>query len=231
MPDIQTTRGCGRDLPRSADATSMKYPQGITGRTAGAAVQFWASVPSFPGTVVPSDRRFGNLDQAPRIVLERSPCARRPVRSHGAQKGEDMPQKAFTAFSALLLLAGLALPAADTMAQGARQLVGSWDTPKSASYGENARGLLIFTADGHYQLSIQRATLPKIASNNRTKGTPQEDHAVVEGSINHFGRYTVTTKRRPSHSISRAARSRTGSERRRSGRTRSRAMCWFTRSP
>ncbi len=174
----------------------MKYPQGITGRTAGAALQFWASVPSFTGTVVPSDRRFGDLDQAPRIVLERSPCARRPVRTHGAQKGENMPQKAFTAISALLLLAGLALPAADTMAQGAKQLVGAWDTPKSASYGENARGLLIFTADGHYQLSIQRATLPKIASNNRTKGTPQEDHAVVEGSINHFGRYTVDDKKK-----------------------------------
>ena len=42
----------------------------------------------------------------------------------------------------------------------------------------------------------QRATLPKIASNNRTKGTPQEDHAVVEGSINHFGRYTVDDKKK-----------------------------------
>ena len=102
----------------------------------------------------------------------------------------------FGAASALLLLAGFALPAADALAQGAKQLVGAWDTPKSESYGENARGLLIFTADGHYQLSIQRATLPKFASNNRTKGTPQEDHAVVEGSINHFGRYTVDEKKK-----------------------------------
>lgn len=103
-------------------------------------------------------------------------------------------QMVFSAASALLLLAGLALPAADAMAQGAK-LVGSWDTPKSDSYGENARGLLIFTADGHYQLSIQRATLPKFASNLRTKGTPQEEHAVVEGSINHYGRYTVDEKK------------------------------------
>ena len=103
-------------------------------------------------------------------------------------------QIAFSAISASLLLAGLALPAADAAAQGAKQLVGSWTILKSDSYGENPRGLLIFSADGRYQLSIQRATLPKFASSIRTKGTPQEDHAVVEGSINHFGRYTVDDK-------------------------------------
>jgi Lipocalin-like domain len=98
----------------------------------------------------------------------------------------------FGAVSALfVLLAGLSLSATHAVAQAEKQLIGSWDTPKSDSYGENARGLLLFTADGRYQLSIQRATLPHFASNNRTKGTSQEEHAVVEGSINHYGRYTV----------------------------------------
>ena len=33
--------------------------------------------------------------------------------------------------------------------------------------------------------------LPKFASNNRTEGTPDENTAVVQGSVAHFGRYTV----------------------------------------
>jgi hypothetical protein len=102
---------------------------------------------------------------------------------------------ALSAVSAALLLGAFAVPG-DAAAQGAKPLVGTWNNPISDSYGANARGLLIFTADGHYQLSIQRASLPKVASNVRTKATPQEEHAIVEGSINHYGRYTVDDKKK-----------------------------------
>jgi hypothetical protein len=101
---------------------------------------------------------------------------------------------ALSAISASLLVAGLAI-APGAAAQTAAQLVGSWVNPVSASYGDNARGLLIFSADGRYQLSIQRASLPKVASNNRTKATAQEEHAIMEGSINHYGRYKVDGKK------------------------------------
>ncbi len=40
-------------------------------------------------------------------------------------------------------------------------------------------------------LVIVRSDLPKIASNNRMAGTPEENRAVVEGSIAHFGTYSV----------------------------------------
>lgn len=36
-----------------------------------------------------------------------------------------------------------------------------------------------------------RSRLPKFASNNRNEGTAEENKAVVQGSISHFGRYTV----------------------------------------
>jgi hypothetical protein len=101
---------------------------------------------------------------------------------------------ALSAISASLLIAGLAI-APGAAAQTAKDLVGSWTNPVSDSYGANARGLLIFSGDGRYQLSIQRATLPNIASNNRTKATPKEEHAIVEGSINHWGRFTVDGKK------------------------------------
>jgi Lipocalin-like domain len=39
---------------------------------------------------------------------------------------------------------------------------------------------------------ITRSDLPKFASNNRHAGTPEENKAVVEGSIAYFGMYSVS---------------------------------------
>ena len=36
-----------------------------------------------------------------------------------------------------------------------------------------------------------RADLPKFASNNRAEGTPEENKAVVQGSVFYFGRSSV----------------------------------------
>jgi hypothetical protein len=42
--------------------------------------------------------------------------------------------------------------------------------------------------NGHY---ILRRGQAKFASNNRNEGTPEENKAIVQGSIAHFGTYTV----------------------------------------
>ena len=59
------------------------------------------------------------------------------------------------------------------------------------AYGDNPRGQLILTPDGRYSIVLARATMPKIAAGVRTKGTAEENKAVVEGSIAHVGRYTI----------------------------------------
>jgi hypothetical protein len=46
-------------------------------------------------------------------------------------------------------------------------------------------------ANGRYVLAIVRAGLPKVASNNRTTATPEENKAIVGGSITHFGTLSV----------------------------------------
>ena len=46
-------------------------------------------------------------------------------------------------------------------------------------------------ADGHYGLVLSRSDIPKFASNSRTNGTADENKAAVQGTIAHFGRYTV----------------------------------------
>lgn len=81
------------------------------------------------------------------------------------------------------------------------QLVGAWtyvsvdtvrpDGSRTPMYGPHPQGLVIFDGNGRYALVNARGDLPRFASNDRLKGTPEEDKAVVEGSIAHFGRYAV----------------------------------------
>jgi hypothetical protein len=81
------------------------------------------------------------------------------------------------------------------------QLAGAWtyvsvdivrpDGTRTPLYGPNPSGLAIFERSGRYLLLTARAGQPKFASNNRASGTAEEDKAVVQGSIAHFGKYVV----------------------------------------
>jgi hypothetical protein len=81
-------------------------------------------------------------------------------------------------------------------AQTAKDLLGTWvavsniaeqNGVKSEPYGSPPLGMLIFDADGHYGLVLSRSDIPKFAS-TRTNGTAEENKAVVQGTISHFGR-------------------------------------------
>jgi hypothetical protein len=95
------------------------------------------------------------------------------------------------AISTSLLLLSLGVPAGDAAAQSIKSVAGSYTLVSSAVYGANGRGRMMLGADGRYSIVLARATLPKFASNNRIKGTTDEYKAVVEGSIAHYGTYTV----------------------------------------
>jgi hypothetical protein len=99
---------------------------------------------------------------------------------------------------------GLALVPGASVAQQKSikdQLVGAWtlllvdgvkdDGTHVAEFGPNPDGVLMFSPNGHYSLEIMRASLPKFASNDREKGSADENKAVVQGTITHFGTYTV----------------------------------------
>jgi hypothetical protein len=85
------------------------------------------------------------------------------------------------------------------------QIVGTWefvvaevtapDGKKSYPFGEKPRGLLIFTPDGRFA-QIHVGDVPKIASNNRLTGTPEEYGAIMRGSLSLFGGYTVDEAKR-----------------------------------
>jgi Lipocalin-like domain len=99
-----------------------------------------------------------------------------------------------SAYSTLLLFAAVALSAGSAAAQDAKSLAGTYASVTNAPYGDNPRGQLILERDGHYSIILTRATLAKIAAGERDKGTAEENKAIVEGSIAHFGKYTVDTK-------------------------------------
>jgi hypothetical protein len=102
-------------------------------------------------------------------------------------------------------LLALALSAAAAVAQPASSLkariVGTWnfvvaevtapDGKKSFPFGETPKGILIFTPDGRFAQIHVAGDVPKIASNNRLTGTPEEYAEIMRRSLSVFGTYTV----------------------------------------
>ncbi len=106
----------------------------------------------------------------------------------------------FTAMTVSLPLAAIAVGTAGTAAQETKSLAGTWalvsvtttdaSGKKIPTFGD-PRGQMILTADGRYMIVITRADLPKFAANSRERGTTDENRAVVQGSIAHFGKIVV----------------------------------------
>ncbi|MBL6077731.1 lipocalin-like domain-containing protein [Belnapia sp. T18] len=89
---------------------------------------------------------------------------------------------------------------APAQAQAAQDLVGSWRLVSitaagpgrdAGALGENPSGTVMFGSDGRFALIIVRSDLPKLASNSRASATPEENRAIVQGSIAFFGTYSV----------------------------------------
>ena len=99
-----------------------------------------------------------------------------------------------------LLFLGVVLSAGTVFAQTVKDLAGTWTLVSSVTeqggnktdtYGPNPKGILTVDANGRYVLAFVRADLPKVASNNRTTATPEENKAIVQGSNTHFGTLSV----------------------------------------
>lgn len=104
------------------------------------------------------------------------------------------------------LFLGVALLAGDAVAQQKakitkEQLAGTWTWVSSKlerpdgslvdGFGPNPKGVYMFDAKGHFAFVLQRADLPKIASNNRLTATPEENQAITRGTLSVYGTYSV----------------------------------------
>lgn len=93
----------------------------------------------------------------------------------------------------------LALPA--TARAASASVTGTWvlvradnlapDGTRTALYGPRPAGLLIFGADGRYEVQIAAPGRPKFASGDKAKGTAEEYRAASVGYNAHFGSYAV----------------------------------------
>ena len=108
-------------------------------------------------------------------------------------------------FAALTMLALLLVPlTGDAVAQQKllkEQLVGTWtlvsvvntrpDGTKFDPTGGKALGLMMYDGNSNFSFLNIRSDIPKLASNNRQKGTTDEYKAVAEGVLSYFGRYSI----------------------------------------
>jgi hypothetical protein len=109
----------------------------------------------------------------------------------------------FVTLNAMALGLGIALPGS-AAAQTTKDLVGTWmnvsnvnvrpDGSRVDTFGPNGKGVFIFESNGHYASVTLTSNLPKFASGNRDTGTAEENKAVVQGSLAHYGTYTVADK-------------------------------------
>lgn len=101
----------------------------------------------------------------------------------------------------LLIAAAFGFGVVGAAAQGLKQqIVGTWTVQsvmneiggkRVENFGPHPLGYWVFTPDGHFTVTIVRPGLPKFASNNRMKGTAQENQTIMRGSFFGFGAYTV----------------------------------------
>ena len=104
-----------------------------------------------------------------------------------------------TASMAVVACWEFAIPSAG--AQTAKDLIGSWtlelDTTTTSDgrtiqpFGADPNGIAIFDSAGHFAIVNSRPDLPKFASNNRMRGTAEENEAIVHGTFAFFGTYSV----------------------------------------
>jgi hypothetical protein len=80
------------------------------------------------------------------------------------------------------------------------RLVGTWTlvsltvgegADATMPYGASPKGTMMIDAAGHFMITVLRSDLPKFAVQGRMAGTPEENTAIVRGTIAYFGTYTV----------------------------------------
>jgi hypothetical protein len=102
----------------------------------------------------------------------------------------------------VLTIFAISLLAATLHAQEPKEsLTGTWtlvavdnilpDGTKIQPYGPHPDGMLVLNAQGHYSVHIFRPDRAKFVSNDKSKGSPEENRAAVQGTNSHFGRYSV----------------------------------------
>jgi hypothetical protein len=94
--------------------------------------------------------------------------------------------------AAIAVALPLALVAGEAAAQPTmKSVAGTYSAVSNPAFGDKPRGQMILAPDGHYNLVITRQKIAPVAAGARNKGTDAENKALVDGSIAHYGKYTI----------------------------------------
>jgi len=102
-----------------------------------------------------------------------------------------------------VLIAALGLAAApvnSSLAQSINEVAGTYVLTGETREVNGAKtvlpthGSLSLGIGGRYMLTTFQPGLPKVASGNRMTATPEENKALVSGSLAHYGTYSVVDK-------------------------------------
>lgn len=106
-----------------------------------------------------------------------------------------------TVAATAILVSGVFAGVAQAQQATKPHLAGTWkyvlatatrpDGTKFFPQGENSTGLLMLDEAGNFSWQVIRPDIPKVASNNRLTGTPDEYKAMAQGVLSYFGTYTV----------------------------------------
>jgi hypothetical protein len=95
-------------------------------------------------------------------------------------------------FTAIAVALPLALVASEAAAQPtSKSVAGVYEAVSVPAFGDKPRGQMILTNSGYYSIVVRRTKLAPVASGARNKGTDAENKALADGSIAHFGKYTI----------------------------------------
>jgi len=95
-------------------------------------------------------------------------------------------------FAAVAVGLSFAVFAAGANAQATmKSVAGSYSAASVPALGDKPRGMLILARDGNYALIVGRAQLSPVAAGTRNKGTDAENKALVDGSISHYGKWSI----------------------------------------
>ena len=95
-------------------------------------------------------------------------------------------------FAAVAAGLSFAVFAAGASAQATmKSVAGSYSAASVPAFGDKPRGLLILSPNGYYSLVVGRAQLAPVGSGVRNKGTDAENKALVDGSIAHYGKWSI----------------------------------------
>jgi hypothetical protein len=142
--------------------------------------------------------------------------------------------------SAAAITVAYSAPVAAQQAHGDNVVVGTWILVSETAHkggktteplGPHPLGSMMLDRGGRFMLMIAKPDLPRFAANKRDAGTPEENKAVLAGSLAFFGTYSVKEQVLTLHPEASTFPNWVGADQKRDFTISGTEMKWVNKSP